>query len=60
MNDPSIDNPRLLTLAGEEEHIAIEERRFFAGVEARVTAHYEQTAFGYRLVAARITPLRRV
>lgn len=26
MNDPSIDNPRLLTAEGEAEHIAIEQR----------------------------------
>lgn len=26
MNDPSIDNPRLLTAEGEEAHIAVEER----------------------------------
>lgn len=31
MNDPSIDNPRLTALAGEEEHIAAEEGLVYAG-----------------------------
>lgn len=54
MNDPSIDNPRLLTAAGEAEHIAIElAREDFDAIEARIAEQYADAAHGWLIAESR-------